>query len=522
MGRGKKPWKPYGQLVELDITGLSADGLGLATLEGYAYSVFTALPGDRIRARIIGRDKGVRKAVLEEVLQPSPHRVEAFCPAYGACGGCSWQALDYSAQVRALDEQVRAMMSEHGVQLDATTWRAPHLAPEQRYYRGKIELTWGGTPEALVLGFHRKGQFNRLVDVPECAIGPPVNGEVITRVRAWAQAQQHTAYEQRSHSGFLRNLVIRQNRAHRDQPSEQGPWLAALVTTTPSTPDWGQEALLEAFADLPGGTLLHVVSDTLAGAIVVDQLQVLRGDGRLHAYLGDVRYDLGLQSFFQSNQTMADRLLAAILDAAALTGRERVLDLYCGVGTIALALARQAAHVTGVEFVPEAIADAQRNAQLNGISNVELLVGAAEKYPLDPHHLDLIVLDPPRSGLHPKLVERLLAQPHCRVIYVSCNPRALAADLSRLQAVFAIESIQCFDLFAQTPHVETLVTLRPRPPHDRDPLRASAEVSPLAAEIVAEVMAEVAPADALLSVPKALPRDQAIPAAHCNAPMGAL
>jgi len=444
-------WKPYGQLVVLRIDGVAPSGEGTGTLEETRYKVFGALPGERVAARIFARRKGWRLAELEEILEPSPHRVDARCPVFGTCGGCSWQSLAYEEQPRLLEMLVRTAFAEAGAVVPDGAWRETIPAARRLACRGKIELTFGGEPGDLILGFNRRGRFDRLVNVDECFIGPEVNRPVIAATRDWANRRGHAAYHPRRHEGFLRYLVIRQ--AH-------DSWLVGLVTTTPPTEDWGAGELADAIGRIPGsGSLVHVVSNASAQAVRVEDLRVLRGTGAIEAALAGVRYSLTLESFFQANLEMAERLVQVVRERAALTGTEKVLDLYCGVGTIALALAPDAAHVTGVEAVAAAIEDAKRNALGSGRLNTTFRVEAAERH-VWAEDTDLIVLDPPRSGLHPRLVRRLLKQPVPRILYVSCNPRALAAHLAELQGAYEPVFCQCLDLFPQTPHVETVVELK--------------------------------------------------------------
>ena len=445
----RRGWKPYGQIVPLQIASVGPAGHGEATYEGHRYEVATAVPGDRVEARIFKRHKGVRRAALERVTQPSAERVPAPCPAFGTCGGCMWQSWDYPAQAAALERGVRDLSG-----LPEEVWAEVIAADNPYLYRGKIELTFGGVPGEVVLGFNERGRFDRIVPLERCHIGPPVNAAIIERVRRWASASGHAPYDQRKHAGFLRYLVIRQASTEVGALREDDPWLAALVTSAPG----GAEGLVEALADVPNGSVLQVVSASPAGAVRVDELHVLSGPGRLDATLGGVRYALSFASFFQSNQRMAERLVAVVRARAALTGVERVLDLFCGVGTIALALAGDAAEVVGVEYVADAVRDAAENAARNQITNARFEQGEAERY--EWGEVDLVILDPPRSGLHPRLVRRLVEQPPPRIIYVSCNPRALAQDLETLRGIYRVTFAQCVDLFPQTPHVETVVELK--------------------------------------------------------------
>lgn len=458
----RRVWPEYGQEVVVRIDAFGEHGEGEGTQDGRRYRVFGALPGETVRARVFKRRKGWRSAQLLEVLEPSPHRIPAPCPAYGVCGGCSWQSLAYAEQVAELSRRVHRLLDPF---VPPAAWEAVQAAESPWHYRAKIEMTFSGSPGALILGFNWRGRFDRHVDVAECLIGPPSNAAIAERVRAWANRRGHAAYDPRRHDGFLRFLVIRQAWPPGEAPplTSSHPWLAALVTATPPSEDWGADELARSLADLGGGTLLHAVTDAKANTVRVDRQQVLLGSGRLDARLDEVAYEISTASFFQSNQAMAERLVRLVRERAALTGRERVLDLYCGVGTMALALARSAAEVEGIEFVPEAVDDARRNAERAGLTNTRFAVGAAEQHAFDPEAFDLILLDPPRGGVHPRLLKRLVERPAARIIYVSCNPTALALELETLTAAYDVVYATALDLFPHTPHVETVVELARKP-----------------------------------------------------------
>jgi 23S rRNA (uracil1939-C5)-methyltransferase len=454
-------WKPYGQAVEVEISAAGPGGEGLGLADGARYRIHGALPGERVRARIFGRKTGWRMAALEEVLRESADRRSPRCPSFGQCGGCAWQNLAYPAQLALLEERVRALLAP---------WVGPHAwapilgAEEVFHYRGKIELSFGGETGALRLGFNRRGRYWEVVDLDECHIGPPVNRQIIERVKSWASRAGLAPYRTRSGEGFLRHLVIRQGRG--------GGWLAALVTRSGELPDEaGLVASLSAID--PPGSLLWVCSDTLAQAVKVEESRLLLGDGRLVERLGGIEYVLGLESFFQANAEMAERLVGMVRERALAGPHGRVLDLFCGVGTIALALADACAEVVGVEAVGPAVTDAQLNADARGWRQVRFVLGEAEKYLWD-EGTDLVILDPPRSGLHPRLPRRLVEHPVPRVIYVSCNPEALARDLAVLGERYAATFARCVDLFPHTPHVETVVELNRMTP-DQDSLPTPGE-----------------------------------------------
>lgn len=454
-------WKPYGQIVTLELDGAGPTGEGLGTLEGVRYRVWGGLPGERVEARIIGRKSGWRLAVCETLLRPSPDRVEPRCPVFGACGGCSWQNLAYPAQVGLIESRVRGLMRDAGVDVPADAW-APTLASDPIFhYRGKIELTFAGEPGAVQLGFNRRGRYWEVVDLDVCHIGPAVSAALIPRVRAWANAMGHAPYRQRSREGFLRYLVVRQQ-----QTVAPSRWLAALVTTTPPNDDWGRDALVASLGEVETpGSLLWVRCDASSPAVRVEACETLMGDGRLVERLGDVEYVLGLESFFQANARMAERLVERVRQRVLDGPHQNVADLYCGVGTLALALADDCAVISGVEFVAAAVTDAQANARARGWDHIRFFEGAAERHEWDPQ-VQVVILDPPRSGLHPRLPRRLLETPVPRIVYVSCNPEALARDLAQLSSRYVPVFIQCIDMFPHTPHVETIVELRLRADQD--------------------------------------------------------
>ena len=327
-------------------------------------------------------------------------------------------------------------------------------------YRGKVELTFSGEPGQIVIGFNRRGSFHHIVDVTRCDIAPPVHEAIIARVRAWADRHELAPYHQRRHDGLLRYLVIRQSRPT-IAGAEQGPWLAALVTVTPP-PEWPLEELTQDLGTLePRGSFFHVVIDPHAGAVRFEGTRLLFGSARLEESLAGIPYTISLESFFQANAQMAEVLVATVRDLALEARPRHVLDLFCGVGTLALPLARQVEKVTGVETVPEAVRDAQQVAEACGFSNASFVTAVAEDFDwstLDPA-VDLAILDPPRVGLHPRLVRRLVEIPLPHLVLVSCNPASLARDLAMLQAAYRVTSIRCLQMFPHTPHVETVASL---------------------------------------------------------------
>lgn len=451
----RRSWKPYGQVFELRIEDTGPGGEGLANQEGARYRVWGALPGERVRARVFGKKSGWRLANAEEIVDPSPARVTPRCPVFGACGGCVWQNLAYEAQLPLLERRVRALLCEAGVPLDQATWEPIIGSDAIWHYRNKIELSFSGAAGEARLGFNHRGRFWDIIDIDECFIGPPVNAQLIQRVRRWANESRLVPYQQRRHEGFLRYLVIRQ-----EATALTRRWLAALVTTTPRSAPWGSEELVKSLSDLdPPGSLLWIRSDSRSGAVKVDSTDVLLGNGTLVERLGGVDYVLGVTSFFQANVALAERLVTIVRDLVLAGPHRHIVDLYCGVGTIALALADSCESVIGVELDLGAVSDAKANARAHGHGSASFVQEAAEKYEW-ARDVDLLILDPPRSGVHPRLIRHLMDSPVPRLIYISCNPQALARDLAEVSRHYTVKHVQCLDLFPHTRHIETIVELR--------------------------------------------------------------
>lgn len=460
MGRGRRPWGPYDTRVDLAIEAAGPTGEGLATLDGIRYQVAWALPGERVRARIHGKRSGFRLAETEEILEPSPSRVEPRCAAFGQCGGCRWQNLALPAQAGLLEAEVRRLLEEAGAPVAPEAWRPTIEAVNPWSYRGKVELTFSGEPGQIVIGFNRRGSFHRIVDVHRCDIAPPIHEALVALVRDWANRHALAPHHQKRHEGLLRYLVVRQGRPGSPE-QEQGPWIAALVTTAPP-PDLPLDELVEAVGRLPGqGSFFHVVTDSHAGAVRFDDTRLLMGSGHLEERLGGIAYRVSLESFFQANAEMAEMLVSTVRDLALESRPRHVLDLFCGVGTLALPLAREVERVTGVEAVPEAVRDARRVAEACGVDHAAFFASNAEDFEwagLEPA-VDVAIVDPPRAGMHPRLVRRLAESRLPRLVLVSCNPASLARDLAVLQEAYRVTSIRCLQMFPHTPHVETVAGL---------------------------------------------------------------
>jgi 23S rRNA (uracil1939-C5)-methyltransferase len=436
-----------GTELELAVDAFAFGGAGIARVEGYVVFVRGAIPGDRVRARVTRSKRDYAEAVLTDVLEPSPERTADRAPHPGA----PWGVLSYERQLAEKESQVREALVRYGGFEDVEV--APIVPAEQTWrYRNKLEYSFGENDAGeLVLGFHKQGRWNEIEDVTEDVLASEEIDAVRNEVREWARAEGLSAWDRETGSGFLRNLVVREGR-------RSGQLQARLVT---SEGDFRAEALAAALsADSILWTQTGGVAETTRDGTTV----LLRGEEWIEETLCDLRFRVSHEAFFQTNTEMAERLYGTAAAAAGLTGAERVFDLFCGIGTIGLTMAQQAREVWGIELVEPAIADAKRNAELNGISNANFVAGDVRTAmrPLVERagRPDVVLVDPPRAGLSQKIVRRILETEAKRIVYISCNPTTLAPNARQMaEAGYELKSVQPVDMFPQTPHIEAVALL---------------------------------------------------------------
>jgi 23S rRNA (uracil1939-C5)-methyltransferase len=450
-----------GDELELTVESLAHGGRGVARASGgYVVFVQGAVPGDRVRARVVKRKRSYAEARAVEVVAPGPDRIEPRAEHPGA----PWQVLRYERQLEEKQRQVVDALERLGG-FDAAPVEAIVPAVEQWRYRNKLEYSFGEGPDGrLVLGFHPPGSWREVVELHEDVLASPAIDELRERVRDWCAAEGLSAYDRDSHAGFLRNLVVREGR-------RTGQLQARLVT---SAGDFRAAHFAEA-ADADAA--IWTRSASVAEVTRDGESEVLAGDGAIEERIGSLRVRISPTAFFQTNTEMAERLYALTADVAGLSGTERVFDLFCGIGTIALALASRAGEVWGVELVEEAVADAIRNAELNGIDNARFFAGdvrtAMRPLVEQAGRPDVVVVDPPRAGLSQKVVRRIVETGAPRIVYVSCNPTTLAPNARQLaDAGWALRRVQPVDMFPQTPHIECVALLE-RTTGERAPQRDS-------------------------------------------------
>jgi len=428
------------------VSGLAHGGRGVARASGYVVFVAGALPGDRVRARLDRARRDYGEASVLELLAPSPERIADRCVHGGApCPGAPWQGLPYERQLAVkqahVDDALRRLGGLAGYELEPIE---PALA-EWRY-RNKLEYTFGTTAGGeLTCGFRPRGSWRGVVDVEDCLLASERNNAARNELRAWAREHGLPAYDPESGAGVLRNLVVREGR-------RTGQVQTRVVTTPAAIPR--PPADLHTVVEGPGGGT--------AGPTGV------LGEEHLEERIGPLRLRISHGSFFQTNTEMAERLFAIAADYAQLDGRQRVFDLYCGIGTIGLLLAPAAGEVWGLETVPEAVADAEHNARRNGLENARFVCADAR---LGVRPLleragppDVVVVDPPRAGLSRKVVRRVIECGAERIVYVSCNPTTLAPNAAQLaEAGYRLRRVRPVDMFPQTPHVECVALLERAP-----------------------------------------------------------
>jgi 23S rRNA (uracil1939-C5)-methyltransferase len=460
-----------GAVVELDIEKFADRGKSLARQDGYVVFVPEAVPGDRVRARVTKAKKRFAEARLQDVLVPSPLRTRPRCEYFGTCGGCKWQHVDYAAQLAAKQQSVQEALVHHGG-FDAVAV-APTLGSEQVYfYRNKMEFSFSAqrwlTPEEIAsgqdfdtsfaLGLHVPGSFAKVLDLQACYLPSPLSVRLVVGVRAFVKGRSWRPWDVRAHHGFLRHLVIREG-------ARTGEVMVNLVTN-----GYDEDRMTEmaAFlrADFPEvTTFVNTINTGVAQTAFGEEVHTIYGPGVIYDEIGPYRFEIASNAFFQTNTKQAERLYEVAHRFADLRPSDVLYDLYCGAGTISIFCAGAVRRVVGVELVEEAVQNARANAAANGIDNCTFHAGDLMRmftpaFVRKEGRPDVLIADPPRAGMHKKVVEQIARLRPERFVYVSCNPQTQARDLALLRDGYAIEAVQPVDLFPHTHHIESVVKLR--------------------------------------------------------------
>lgn len=455
------PFPKTGGSLELEVTDIALGGKALARHDGRVVFVDRGLPGDQVLVRLTRVKKTFAEARLEKVLRPSPLRVPAPCPHVSRCGGCRLQDLDYAAQCELKARQVRDTLVHLGG-FAAPPMLAFRPAPEPFHYRNKMEFSFHPEPDGTpTLGLHERGTFDRVFPLETCLLPSTLAVEVVRRTQAFARERRWRAYHPARHEGVVRYLVVR----HLPETDQCAVHLIAAGEELPGLEEWARSvaALSSAVRTVTLG-----VNRTRSNVAVSESERVLVGDGLIFERLLGLEFEISSNAFLQTNSRQAVALYQSALAAARLEGGEAVLDLYCGAGTLTLLFARAARESVGVESVPAAVASARRNGARNGIGNARFVEGEARRILRewargerpDAPRPDVVVVDPPRAGLHPRVVARIAELSPRRVVYVSCNPATLARDARDFAGLgYALAEVEPFDMFPHTAHIECVARL---------------------------------------------------------------
>lgn len=460
-------------LSGVEITDVAAEGNSIARVDEMVVFIPFGAPGDIADVKIDRKKRSYAEGHIEHLTQPSPIRVEPKCEHFTMCGGCRWQHLPYEFQLRCKQRQVEdALQRIAKIPFPELT---PILGSDSIWeYRNKMEYTFSNKkwltfdqlrsgaefPERRAAGFHIPGAFDKVLDINKCHLQDDLGNRLRLFVKKFGMEHDYSFYDLREQHGLLRTLMIR--------IASTGEVMAVMVFGEDDEPKI--QNLLDAVAnEFPEITsLLYVINTKVNDTISDQKIHLYRGKEYIEEEMEGLKFRVGPKSFYQTNSRQAYKLYSVARDFAKLTGDELVYDLYTGTGTIACFVAKNARHVIGIEYVPEAIEDAKVNAGINQLGNTEFYAGDMKNVLtsdfIDVHgHPDVMIVDPPRAGMHEDVVKVILEAAPKRIVYVSCNPATQARDLALLHEKYDIEAVQPVDMFPHTQHVENVVALTIRP-----------------------------------------------------------
>lgn len=457
-------------LENVKIEAVAAEGKSLAHVDGTVVFVEFAVPGDIVNVKVTKKKKNYMEGFILEIVKPSEDRLQPFCEHFGICGGCRWQPLPYDMQLKAKQQQVWDQLVRIG------HLEIPDISPilpsdKTKYYRNKLEFTFSNKrwiynnedpdsltdEERLGLGFHVGKFFDKVLDIKHCSLQPEPSNEIRLFIREYAVNHNLEFYNIRENTGFLRNIIIRNNQvgdvmltvcfAYDDQ-DKIVPMLDAIAVEFPQIK-----------------SLHYVINEKLNDSISDLDCILYKGEDAIWETMGKLKFKIGPKSFYQTNSEQAYKLYSVAKEFAALTGNEVVYDLYTGTGTIAQFISDKASKVIGIEYVKEAIEDARINAEANGITNCTFFDGDMKDiltadFIREHGKPEVMIIDPPRAGMHPDVVKVIMEAAPERIVYVSCNPASQARDLAMMSPMYEITAVQPVDMFPHTMHVENVCALK--------------------------------------------------------------
>lgn len=457
-------------LENVKIEAVAAEGKSLAHVDGTVVFVEFAAPGDIVNVKVTKKKKNYMEGFILEIVKPSEDRLQPFCEHFGICGGCRWQPLPYDMQLKAKQQQVWDQLVRIG------HLEIPDISPilpsdKTKYYRNKLEFTFSNKrwiynnedpdsltdEERLGLGFHVGKFFDKVLDIKHCSLQPEPSNEIRLFIREYAVTHNLEFYNIRENTGFLRNIIVRNNQvgdvmltvcfAYDDQ-DKIVPMLDAIAAEFPQIK-----------------SLHYVINEKLNDSISDLDCILYKGEDAIWETMGKLKFKIGPKSFYQTNSEQAYKLYSVAKEFAALTGNEVVYDLYTGTGTIAQFISDKASKVIGIEYVKEAIEDARINAEANGITNCTFFDGDMKDiltadFIKEHGKPEVMIIDPPRAGMHPDVVKVIMEAAPERIVYVSCNPASQARDLAMMSPMYEITAVQPVDMFPHTMHVENVCALK--------------------------------------------------------------
>lgn len=457
-------------LENVKIEAVAAEGKSLAHVDGTVVFVEFAVPGDIVNVKVTKKKKNYMEGFILEIVKPSDDRLQPFCEHFGICGGCRWQPLPYDMQLKAKQQQVWDQLVRIG------HLEIPDISPilpsdKTKYYRNKLEFTFSNKrwiynnedpdsltdEERLGLGFHVGKFFDKVLDIKHCSLQPEPSNEIRLFIREYAVSHNLEFYNIRENTGFLRNIIVRNNQvgdvmltvcfAYDDQ-DKIVPMLDAIAAEFPQIK-----------------SLHYVINEKLNDSISDLDCILYKGEDAIWETMGKLKFKIGPKSFYQTNSEQAYKLYSVAKEFAALTGNEVVYDLYTGTGTIAQFISDKASKVIGIEYVKEAIEDARINAEANGITNCTFFDGDMKDiltadFIKEHGKPEVMIIDPPRAGMHPDVVKVIMEAAPERIVYVSCNPASQARDLAMMSPMYEITAVQPVDMFPHTMHVENVCALK--------------------------------------------------------------
>ena len=478
----------HGDEILVQVENAAFEGKTIARTEGFVIFVEGAVPGDTARVRILKAKKNYAEAKVVSLEQPSQYRVVPRCRHFGSCGGCRWQHVDYQMQLRFKQQHVVDSFERIG------GFSSPNVLPiigsdDVFFYRNKMEYSFadkewlesmpariessssddvelrksnfeiGNSQSAIFLGLHVPQRYDKVLEITECRLQSETSNDILNFTRLFARRENLPVYSSDANEGYLRFLVIRESKRNRE--------IMVNLVTFEDRPEFMKKFTIELLSAVPSvTTVVNTINSRKAQIAFGDTERVYFGEGVIRERLGDLFFTISSSSFFQTNTAQAERLYSVAKEFGALRKTDIVWDLYSGTGSIALFVSNAVKHVIGVESVADAVKDAERNAAANKIENCSFVFGdlkdrlTKDRDWIDSHPKpDVMIIDPPRSGMHPKVVEEILELAPERIVYVSCNPATQARDVKTLAAKYDIAALQPVDMFPHTYHIENVARL---------------------------------------------------------------